>query len=126
MNYLDIILFPRNHKEKDMSNRVYTDEELHGVLAQMGVKDVTAVARYGSGHINDTFKVDTSSGVSYILQRINTDIFDPDLVMGNIRRVTEHIRSKGGKSLEVIGYVNPWRLYAFITGAHTVDRKSVV
>ena len=107
-----------------MSNRVYTDEELHGVLAQMGVKDVTAVARYGSGHINDTFKVDTSSGVSYILQRINTDIFDPDLVMGNIRRVTEHIRSKGGKSLEVVGYVNPWRLYAFIVGAHTVDLLS--
>ena len=107
-----------------MSNRVYTDEELRDILAQMGVKDVVAAVRYGSGHINDTFKVDSASGASYILQRINTDIFDPDLVMGNIRRVTEHIRSKGGMSLEVLGYANPWRLYAFITGAHTVDLLS--
>ena len=104
-----------------MSNRVYSDEELRSVLAGMGVNDVTQAKRYGSGHINDTFKVDTARGVSYILQRINTDIFDPDAVMDNIRRVTEHIRAKGGKSLEVVGYANPWRLYAFITGASTVD-----
>ena len=104
-----------------MSNRIYTDEELKETLAGMGVKDVVSAARYGSGHINDTFKVDCASGVSYILQRINTDIFDPDMVMDNIRRVTEHIRGKGGQSLEVVAYAKPWRLYAFITGAHTVD-----
>ena len=105
-----------------MSNRNYTEEELRTVLAGFGVKDVVAVARYGSGHINDTFKADDAKGVSYILQRINTDIFpDPDAMMGNIKRVTEHIRSKGGRSLEVLGYANPWRLYAFITGARTVD-----
>ena len=105
-----------------MSNRNYTEEELRTVLAGFGVKDVVAVARYGSGHINDTFKADDAKGVSYILQRINTDIFpDPDAMMGNIKRVTEHIRSKGGRSLEVLGYAKPWRLYAFITGARTVD-----
>ena len=104
-----------------MSNRTYTQEELRAVLAGMGIGDVTAAARYGSGHINDTFKVDTARGVSYILQRINTDIFDPDAVMSNITRVTEHIRAKGGRSLEVVAYTKPWRLYAFISGAHTVD-----
>ena len=104
-----------------MSNRTYTDEELKAVLGGMGVKDVTSAARYGSGHINDTFKVDCASGACYILQRINTDIFDPDMVMDNIRRVTEHIRGKGAQSLEVIAYTNPWRLYAFIKGSHTVD-----
>ena len=104
-----------------MSNRTYTQDELKAVLAGMGVTDVVAAERYGSGHINDTFKVDTSRGISFILQRINTDIFDPDTVMSNITRVTEHIRAKGGKSLEVVAYAKPWRLYAFITGARTVD-----
>ena len=104
-----------------MSSREYAVDELRAVLSGMGVKDVVSAARYGSGHINDTFKVDCASGTSYILQRINTDIFDPDAVMSNIRRVTEHIRAKGGKSLEVVAYTRPWRLYAFIQGAHTVD-----
>ena len=104
-----------------MSSREYAADELRAVLSGMGVTDVLSAARYGSGHINDTFKVDCASGVSYILQRINTDIFDPDAVMSNIRRVTEHIRAKGGKSLEVVAYTRPWRLYAFIQGAHTVD-----
>ena len=104
-----------------MSNRVYSDEELKAVLAGMGVRDVTSAVRYGSGHINDTFKVDCASGATYILQRINTDIFDPDMVMDNIRRVTEHIRAKGRQSLEVVAYAKPWRLYVFIKGSHTVD-----
>ena len=105
-----------------MSSRVYSDEELRGVLSGFGVKDAVAVARYGSGHINDTFKADTAGGTSYILQRINTDIFpDSDAMMENIGRVTEHIRSKGGRTLEVLGYAKPWRLYAFITGARTID-----
>ena len=41
-----------------MSNRTYTDEELKATLAGMGVTDVVSAARYGSGHINDTFKVE--------------------------------------------------------------------
>ena len=45
-----------------MSNRVYTKEQLDAALASMGVTDQTDVSRYGSGHINDTFKVETASG----------------------------------------------------------------
>ena len=44
-----------------MSNRTYTKEQLDAALASMGVTDQTDVSRYGSGHINDTFKVETSS-----------------------------------------------------------------
>lgn len=104
-----------------MANREFTQEELRDVLGGMGVTDATDVRRYGSGHINDTFKVECASGRKYILQRINTGIFNPDVVMDNIRRVTAHIASKGAKTLEVVSYVNPWRLYVFIEGAHTVD-----
>ena len=42
-----------------MSNRTYTKEQLDAALATMGVTDQTDVSRYGSGHINDTFKVET-------------------------------------------------------------------
>ena len=105
-----------------MANRVYSHEELMEQLKGFGIKDVVEVARYGSGHINDTFKVETLSGLRYILQRVNDTIFPkPDEMMDNIRRVTTHIKSKGKQSLEVLGWNNPWRLYAFIENAKTVD-----
>ena len=104
-----------------MSNRTYTKEQLDAALASMGVTDQTDVSRYGSGHINDTFKVETRRGVRYILQRVNTDIFPPELLKSNIVRVTEFLKSRGVKSLEVVGYENPWRLYAFLEGYTSVD-----
>ena len=70
-----------------MSNRNYTQEELAAALASMGITDQTDVSRYGSGHINDTFKVETASGVRYILQRVNTDIFPPEMLKENVIRI---------------------------------------
>ena len=104
-----------------MSNRTYSDEELRAALGSMGITDATDVARYGSGHINDTFKVETKSGTRYILQRVNTDIFPPDLLKANVLRVTQHLAAKGVKSLEVVGYENPWRVYKFLEGYSSVD-----
>ena len=103
-----------------MSNRNYSQEELRSVLAGFGIKDPTDVARYGSGHINDTFKVETASGPRYILQRV-TDAFDKDILKSNIIRVTDHLKSKGVKTLEVVGYENPWRVYKFLEGYTSVD-----
>ena len=105
-----------------MSNRNFTQEELAEVLKGMGVTDQIEVARYGSGHINDTFKVETKRGVRYILQRINTDIFpDAEMLEETVMRVTGHLRAKGIPSLEVIAYANPWRLYAFLEGYTSRD-----
>lgn len=104
-----------------MSNRTYTKEQLDAALASMGVTDQTDVSRYGSGHINDTFKVETRRGVRYILQRVNTDIFPEEMLKANIVRVTEYLKARGVKSLEVVGYENPWRLYAFLEGYTSVD-----
>ena len=103
-----------------MSNRTYSREELVSVLAGFGIKDPTDVGRYGSGHINDTFKVETESGARYILQRV-TDAFDKDVLKANIIRVTGHLKSKGVRTLEVVGYENPWRVYAFLEGYTSVD-----
>ena len=103
-----------------MSNRSYAKEELDAALKAFGVTDQTDVSRYGSGHINDTFKVETVSGRRYILQRV-TDAFDKEVLKTNILRVTNHLKAKGVKTLDVLGYENPWRLYAFLEGYTSVD-----
>ena len=127
-----------------MSSRSFTDEQLREIIALFQVYgDIKAVNRYGSGHINDTFKVDLSMGgvsVSYVLQRINDGIFTrPDRVMENIARVTNHIRGKFAgaadatrRTLTVIPARDGqpvargpeggwWRMYMFIAGARTID-----
>jgi len=52
---------------------------------------------YGSGHINDTFRVDVDQGgrrVRYILQRVNDNVFkDPAAVMRNVEHVTQHLKT---------------------------------
>ncbi len=96
-------------------------EEQKEVLARAGITDPTDVSRYGSGHINETYKVETASGVRYILQKVNTSIFDVDLLKANVVRVTEFLKSKGIKSLEVVGYENPWRIYKFLEGYTSRD-----
>ena len=103
---------------------------------------VTEAARYGNGHINDTFLGTTEEGALYIIQRINTDIFtDPDGLMNNIKLVTDHIRNKvasrgGDTSREVMTIVptldgklyytdingSAWRVYDFVTDSLSLDR----
>jgi hypothetical protein len=56
---------------------------------------IARVREYGSGNVNDTFlvTVDTGDEEKFILQRINTRVFRrPELVMRNMRLVTEHVR----------------------------------
>ena len=84
------------------------------------------IERYGSGHINETYLMTCPEGPKYILQKINTSIFpDVDALMENIRRVTAHIRWKHPDdprcTRTVLDYAKPWRQYAFIEGARTVD-----
>lgn len=101
--------------------------------------------RYGSGHINDTFRLVCRDGEKknlYILQRINHEIFnDPVSLMRNIAGVTSFLREKiiaqGGdpyrETLNLVlakdgkDYVqdsdgNYWRGYLFISGATCFDK----
>lgn len=101
--------------------------------------------RYGSGHINDTFRLvcrDEGSAKQYILQRINHEIFtDPVSLMKNIAGVTAFLREKitaqgGDPDRETLNITkakdgknyfkdsdgNYWRGYAFIEGATTYDK----
>ena len=46
-----------------MSNRNFSEEQLREIIALFQVYgDITGVSRYGSGHINDTFRVWISLG----------------------------------------------------------------
>lgn len=65
--------------------------------------EVTDAARYGCGHINDTFCVTTKPGKRYILQRISSAAFaHPEQVMSNIAGVTDYLREKIGKEGETL------------------------
>ena len=108
-------------------------EEAAGAFATDG--KVVSCERYGSGHINDTFKL--VCGRPYILQRMNDDIFkDPVSLMKNIEGVTtflrqEVIRHGGDPDRETLNLIktrdggtfyvdskgNYWRMYLFIEGA---------
>ena len=105
-----------------MKEKKFADGELRSIVEGFGIKDAVSFAPFGSGHINDTFLAKRAGGEPFILQRINTTVFpDADAMMENISRVTAHIRSKGARTLEVLGYSRPWRAYSFIDGAETVE-----
>lgn len=64
--------------------------------------EVTDICPYGEGHINVTLLV-TTTEKRYILQKMNTHVFpDPDHLMKNICGVTEHLRSRGIETLNVV------------------------
>lgn len=102
--------------------------------------NVLAVEPYGNGHINDTYRVETSVRY-YLLQRINKNVFkEPEKLMNNIKLVTEFVRQqviqKFGdvyrESLNLIEDVNGnsyfideegeyWRMYVYIENTYSFD-----
>jgi len=123
-----------------------TQERLAKVFRAFEIQgDFVSGARYGSGHINETYAVTVDQAgqqVRYLFQRLNTTIFkDPVGLMANVANVTGHIRRKleGAGEVEAsrrvltlirtreAGYFldDPeqgfWRAYLFIEGAQTYD-----
>ena len=92
---------------------------------------------YGSGHINETWLVQTDRSCRYILQKVNTSVF-PDAagLMNNILLVTEHLRKKDpapGHVLNLIPTKNGdwyilrpgnvlWRMYDYVSGGICLER----
>ena len=92
---------------------------------------------FGSGHINQTWKVETDRGHRYILQKVNTGVFPNGTgLMNNIILVTEHLRKKDpdprhvltlvptmdGRLYISLGENELWRVYEFVTGGICLDR----
>ena len=100
---------------------------------------------YGSGHINDTFRIEVEQAgirLRYILQRVNSNVFrQPIGLMENVKRVTDEalrvlleegckeayrrtltiIPAKDGKPYAQDEEGNVWRVYPFIERARTYD-----
>ena len=111
-----------------MSNCAYAEK----LLSKFHIEgNVTVCKEFGSGHINDTFKVETDAGKSYILQRINKFVFpDPVAVMQNVSAVTDYIRTALNSPKETLHFIRTdedlryfldengdcWRCYEFADG----------
>ena len=64
--------------------------------------EITEICPYGEGHINLTLLV-TTTKKRYIMQKMNTRVFsDPDSLMRNICGVTEHLKTRGIETLNVV------------------------
>ena len=91
----------------------------------------TSCERYGNGHINETYLLETPSN-KYILQKVNRNVFkDVPALMKNIALVTRHLSrlekdprkvltlvpAKDGRDYWVDEDGEYWRAYDFITGS---------
>jgi len=87
--------------------------------------------KFGNGHINETLKITTDTGKSYILQRINHYVFkEPEKVMENIFAVTNYLLEQTGDPTAALHFIptldggychrdgdgNYWRMYEFVEG----------
>ena len=77
----------------------YTQRELRGIISQFVVYgDYLVAVPFGNGNVNDTYQLTYDQGgvrLHYVLQRINHQVFkEPEKVMDNVNRVTDHILSK--------------------------------
>ena len=119
------------------------EKKIEEILASFAVKGTPVEAKpYGSGHINDTYRVTTEEPDGtrhlYTLQRINHAVFrKPQQVMDNIERTLAHLGSKAAQypDVKVLSLVHTreqrncmrtfsgkwWRLYDFIDGVESYD-----
>lgn len=103
----------------------HTQDKLFAIASEFALDGpVEMIEAIGNGLINDTYRVTCNS--RYLLQRLNTHVFyRPREVMENIARVSAHLATKPGHSLELIpthkgenALINEhgewWRVYHYI------------
>ncbi|MFV0401852.1 MAG: phosphotransferase enzyme family protein [Oscillospiraceae bacterium] len=92
--------------------------------------------RYGNGHINETYRVETDNEALYILQKINQKVFtNPEAVMRNLQAVTSHLKEKVSFLREVLTLIPTksgegwlvgddgeyWRVFPFVSDSLSLD-----
>ena len=90
--------------------------------------DPVSCERFGGGHINQTYLVQTDTGSKYVLQHINKHVFkNPPQLMENANGVTSFIRNQGGFALTFLTTADGspcycdeqgefWRSYEYVGG----------
>ncbi len=103
------------------------------ILASFGLAPSAKATRIGSGHINYTFKIESEP--SFILQRINKNVFkEPEIIANNIRLAANFLRDHhphvvfmnnlpnlDGQEMAYDDDGFPWRLYPLIDHSFTID-----
>ncbi len=129
-----------------MSQFTSTDNHIYKLIAAFKIDaDIASVVPFGSGHINDTYRIKNKNpnGVDYLLQRVNHYVFkDVAVLMQNLIYVTEHLKEKlaeiPGSDLEkeVMTIVetrdgkpyfkddggNYWRVFHFLKDTRSYDQ----
>jgi Ser/Thr protein kinase RdoA (MazF antagonist) len=96
---------------------------------------ILRVEPLGSGHIHDTYLVEANGNASYVLQRMNENVFrDIPGLMRNLETVLSYlsmvrpdqplllIGTNGGMSYLTDAFDDKWRMFRFIPGSLTCDR----
>lgn len=126
-------------------DREFACSKKQEAIAAFPIKGVCVSAeRYGNGHINDTFLVETEENgkqYAYVLQRMNHEIFkDPIALCENVLGVTSYLKEKiieagGDPARETLNLVPSksgdvvykdsigcyWRMYDFIGDGKCLD-----
>lgn len=113
-----------------------TTPETQNALAACAAFDlpasVTGLARHGSGHIHQTYRVSTAAG-DFLLQRLNSHVFpDLDAIADNTARIAAHLSGQRGDRLtprptrrggllhrDARGHA--WRVFNFLEGTVSFD-----
>jgi len=97
---------------------------------------IIRIQAFGNGHINDTYKVELRSEAgSYILQRINTNVFpEPQILVDNHLQLQKQLQHRGhslcianliptmvGEYLNKDEKGNYWRMMSFIPNSYSID-----
>lgn len=129
-----------------MSQSNSTEAHIYDLIATFRIDaDIASVVPFGSGHINDTYRIKNSdpNGVDYLLQRVNHYVFkDVPILMQNLLYVTVHLKQKlseipgsdlekevmtivethDGKPYFQDGNGNYWRVFHFLKDTRSYDQ----
>jgi Ser/Thr protein kinase RdoA (MazF antagonist) len=100
-------------------------------------RDEFEVEQIGSGHIHHTYKLKGSHS-SYILQRVNKNVFKkPDVIASNLRIASSFLKknspdflfltpipTESGKEMVYDSEGFPWRLFPYFNDTFTIDKVS--
>lgn len=80
----------------DLEENMNDLDMISDVLDKFNIKDgIKSIDMINSGHINNSYRVVTNCGTSYMVQKVNRYVFkDPTRMMSNIDRVTNYLRKK--------------------------------
>ena len=108
------------------------------MISRFAVKGTPVTAcRFGEGHINETYLVACDTGLCYILQKINRQVFQrPEELMENIARVTAFLGERSDDRRSAMHLVPAcdgcmyavdeegeyWRVYEFIPDSVCLQR----